>query len=469
VTELGAEKFLGAAEEVALAVAEKIGDLLPCAKTTKDDACLAGFVADFARRAYRRPPTDAEREVLVGLAAKAKGDAAFADSIALVVSAVLQSPQFLYRSEVGREVEPSVFALTDHEIAARLSYLLWDTMPDATLASAADRGELGSGAAIRAQAERMLGDPRAARTLGRFTREWLHTRAVGPDDKDDPAMTPALATAFDRELQLFAEGAFLSPEGSLATLLAGRRTRVNRTLAAFYGLPLEGRTEDRFDEVELDRGQRAGILTLPAFLAAQSHAGTTSYVLRGVAVRKRVLCEELPDPPANAQAMVPATPASATEHEKSAAVRGQAVCAGCHNLIDPVGLAFESYDPLGRFRARLPDGRAIPTAGDVPHAADDVRGAFDGVPALAERLSTSGTARRCVSRQWFRFAHGRVDGAADRCAIDRLEGKLVGGGGRLRSLVLALTEDDAFRFRRLAASSDSGGSDSGGSDSGGGS
>lgn len=448
VTALGSELMLSAAEDAALSVADNLPMLLPCAASSPNEACAKTFIDEYGRRAFRRPLGDDEKAFLLGFYKQATGADAFKDGIALIVTGILQTPEFLYQIEGS--ANGNATQLTSHQVAARLSYLLWDSMPDDTLAAAADKDELSSSSAIRSQAERMLQDGRASPTITRFVREWTHIHTFAAGEKSSPVYTAALATAMQTELEKFSADAFLSETGSINGLLTSRTTFANKTLAQFYGAPVGARKEAEFTKLDVD-DHRSGLLTLPAFLSGLSHANETSYVLRGVFVRKKLLCDALPPPPANAQAMVPPTPAGASQRTKSELIRQIDRCAACHNLIDSVGLTFESYDELGNYRTKLASGAAIDTSGELLDAPDGLQGKFSSVPELARKLAASDDVGRCVATQWFRFAQGREEDDADACAIDELATSLKNSDGNLRSMLLALVGSESFRFRATGA------------------
>jgi hypothetical protein len=451
VTALGAEKVLDAADDVALAVADKLPALLPCA-ASGGDACAGSFIDDVGRRAYRRPLTADERSGLLALFHKASGPDAFKDGIALVVDTILQAAPFLYIIERGKPVsgQAAVVELTGYEIAARLSFLLWDSLPDAALLDAAARGTLATGKDIRAQAERMLADAKARATIVRFGREWTRLHVWKAGDKASRDFTDPLAQAMQTEFDLFMQNAFLQQGGTMATLLSSPATQANTALATFYGVGAPaGATATQFKPLTLDASSRAGLLTLPAFLSSTSHDNEPSYVQRGVFVLKNLLCQDLPAPPPDAAERQPSFPSGATQRQKSAAIRAVAECGACHTQIDQIGLGFDGYDEIGRARTTLPGGGAVDPTGTITGGPAEVEGPFHGVVELATRLAGSRAVQSCLARQWLRFAVSRLDGGGDACAVSHLDTAMSGSGQSLREMVLALTGSEEFRFRRL--------------------
>jgi hypothetical protein len=451
-TLLGAENILDSAEETALAVVDHLNAILPCAAATPNEACAGTFIDDVARRAYRRPLAPEERTLLLTVYRKATGTDAFKDGIALVTSTILQSPQFLYLVEVGKPAGTNLIELTDHEIATRLSFLLWDSLPDAALIDAATKGTLHTGPQVRAQAERMLADPKARATIVRFAREWTNLHVWNAGEKASRDFTAALATSMQTEFDMFMQSAFLDATGGVKTLLTSSSTFANTALAALYGVPAPVGTDMR--PVNVDPKTRAGLLTLPAFLSSAAHGDQPSYVQRGVFVLQKLLCRDLPEPPPDAAQRAPATPPNASQRQKSTAIRGVAECGVCHSMIDPIGLGFDGYDEIGRVRTTLPatqGGGAVDQRGELKVGLP-VDGVFNGPVELAGKLAASRDAQACLGRQWFRFAISRLDNADDACSVNGLASELGGSGQTLRELVLALTAAEEFRFRRLGGS-----------------
>jgi hypothetical protein len=198
----------------------------------------------------------------------------------------------------------------------------------------------------------------------------------------------------------------------------------------------------------LDPSQRAGLLTQAAFLSAHAHANQTSPVHRGLAVRKNLLCTDLPDPPANVNNNPPAPDPNATTRQRFEQHRTDPSCAGCHQLLDPIGVGFENYDAIGAYRTQE-NGLAVDARGEV-FGADATSGPFVGAIELAQRLSTSAQVRACVQKQWFRFALGRLEGADDACSLASVDRAFTAGDFNVKSLLLALVTSDAFRYRREA-------------------
>jgi hypothetical protein len=287
--------------------------------------------------------------------------------------------------------------------------------------------------------------PRARPVLGRFVREWLGVKALkSSDKKNEKVFTPEVAAAVGQELEQVAVAALLADAPALSTLLTSPRTFANPPLRAFYGLPAT--SAGGFVEVTPDGGRRSGVLTAPAVMASLAHEAQTSYVERGLLVRRGLLCEVLPAPPEDALSLVPPFPPNATERRKSETIRALPACGACHGLIDPVGLAFEEYDELGRRRTAALDGGALDVGGDVPGGPPGVAGPFRGVAELGARLARSPAVAACLARHFFEFAHHRPSTPDDRCALDRLTDRFT-IDAPFATLVEALVEGDELRDR----------------------
>ena len=453
VSLMNAEEILLAAEGAAAQAVDQLDALWTCAPDQSEDACAAAFVDDFAARAFRRPLRAEERDALVGLYAAHRAEAEFGDAIGAVIVAVLQMPQFLYLVEEGTGGEGlpgDIVALADHEIASRLAYLVWDTMPDAELRAAADAGELHTAAQIEAQVRRLLADrERSGPALVRFYREWMELHELLAVDKDlevFPQFDDALASAMNEEAERFVERVLFSDAPTLAELLTTTRTEVDPAMAAFYGVAAP---DSGWAEVELGADQRAGLLTRPALLAEHATRHTSSATFRGELVRTRLMCEPIPPPPPGAMAMAPEFPPDSTARERTEILLQEPSCAGCHLLMNPIGLGFEHYDAIGAWRDIDVDGGPVDASGMVNGGAPPLSGEFDGVAELGQMLAASDVVRDCVAEQWTRHALGVDEAQLDACTVDALALRFAEADGDLVELVVAFTTAEFFRHRRV--------------------
>jgi hypothetical protein len=436
-----AEKALAAAEALGARVAGGLAGKLPCASNAADAACARAFIGDFGRRAWRRPLAPDEIARFEKLFAMGSVQDGFGRGVQMVTASLLVSVPFFYRVEIG-EGPPNARQPTSWEMASRLSYLLWGTMPDDALFAAAEKDQLRTREAIRAQAERMLASPRAREAVATFHHSWLgldEAPTINKDPKMFPAFTPEVRAALVDETHAFLhEVAWGGQSGSLWDLFTGRFTFVNATLAKYYGVA--GRSGADFQRAEPDGERRAGILTQATLLAIHSGFDQTSPVLRGKMVRERFLCGLLPVPPPTVAATASPPSSTRTTRERAAQHAADPSCSGCHRLMDPIGFGFEGWDPAGRPRA-MEAGQPVDDGGEVLDA--DV-GAFRGLAELGRKLAASADARACFVRQWFRFGYGRLEGAADAATLAALDTALRGSNGRYRELLLALTQTAAF-------------------------
>jgi hypothetical protein len=223
---------------------------------------------------------------------------------------------------------------------------------------------------------------------------------------------------------------------------------MNADLAAFYGLV--GPAGPTFERVDLDPQRRLGLLTQGSLLSIHAHSDQTSPVTRGKFIRQRFFCQDPPPPPPDVMAIAPSLDPNLTTRERFAAHAESAACASCHRLMDPIGLAFENYDGVGRYRS-FENGRPVDASGSLWDT--DVDGPFTGIPELTSRLLESQIVRDCVVTQWFRFAYGRGETTDDACNLRTLEDHFDASGSNIRSLLLALTQTDAFLYRPAVVAS----------------
>jgi hypothetical protein len=430
------------AEQTAQAAMPKLQDIVGC--NTAHAECTDAFVRAFGRRAFRRPLSD--DEVARYGALFALGDDGI-DGARVVVSAMLQSPLFLYRPELGvGDPHGEMVPLEAYEIASRLSFFLWDSIPDDALLDAAAAGEIDDVDGIEYQVTRMLSDGRARRSVGSFHRQWLALDELATATKDPehyPSFDDAMRTAMWDETRRFAEQVILAGDGRFETLMTASWSYVDGPLFGLYGIAAPpGHTPGM--PVDLDPAERGGLLTHASFLATHAHADQSGPVQRGVVVLTNLFCAPPPAPPPTVNAVPPAVDPDATTREQYA-MHAQAECAGCHQLIDGVGFGFEAYDGIGGFRATQ-NGKAIDVSGEL--VGTDVDGPFVGTAELAARIVDSEQAQRCLVRQWFRFALARVEHDDDACTVEQLHTRLVEQDGNVHALLVAIATSEGFRHRR---------------------
>lgn len=448
VSALLAERYQEAAEGVAGRAVKDLSTLLPCDPATLgEDACAKKFIDGFASRAYRRPLDSDESARLVAVYDNIKKDFDFKTAIEVVIRAVLQSPNFLYVVEFGDgDATSTKVPLTTWELASRLSYFLWGSMPDETLFTAAETGELSDPGALEAQARRMLKDPRAADAVREFHEQWLELESLDTVSKDSsyyPSFDDSLRQSMKTEAETFFERVVLD-DGHLDTLLTAPFSYVNQQMADFYGVSAPAKA---WSKVTLDSTHRAGLLTLPALLATHAKPNQSSPVYRGKFVREALLCQPLPPPPPNVAIVPPDPDPNATTKQQFEQHSKDPSCASCHQLMDPIGFGFEHYDGIGRYREK--DGKFIVDAKGELFQTQDVDGPFDGAVELAERLSQSEQVRDCVARHWLRFALKRGE-SGDESSLSLAEKKFKASDYDIRELLVSIVLTHGFRYRRSA-------------------
>lgn len=444
------EQWLAAAESLSQAYVAQLSNHLNCASQA-NEACAEQFVNGFGQRAFRRPLTQDDRNRYMTLYRQVAAIDGFEVAITDVMTAMLISPHFLYRTEIGQKQGDGTFVLTQHEVASQLSYLLWGAMPDDTLLQAADRGELSSAEQIGAQAKRMLKDPRSAKHFGHFVDQWLELERFDQSVKADdtyPGFTPEIRELMKQETRLFLSHIFNEGQGTLPELFASKITFLNPTLKTFYGESV-GLQGDQMQSVTLDH--RPGILSRGSILATHSLTSSTSPVKRGLLVRTRLLCQHLPPPPPGLDASLPDFEAGMTTRQRFAKHSESIQCAGCHRLVDPIGFAFETFDGVGRF-ATMDQGKPVDAVGEILNTFH-TNGQFDGLAQLTATLANSQDVHQCFSRQVVRFGFGISDTDPMACTMNTVYDAFVTGGLSMEALIVALISAPHFTVRVAEGSS----------------
>jgi uncharacterized protein DUF1592/uncharacterized protein DUF1588/uncharacterized protein DUF1587/uncharacterized protein DUF1595/uncharacterized protein DUF1585 len=440
------EQYESAAMALASKAAADVPGLMGCDPSgTNQAACARSFVSGFGLKTYRRPLTDGEVDRLVGFFQTSATSYDVATAAKMTVQAMLQTASFLYKVEPSDQTTAGrVHRLTGYEIATRLSYLLWGSMPDKDLFDAAAKGDLDKDDGVRSQAQRLLAAPAAKAQVATFFSHWLDLNKIAVVDKDAakyPTLTPAMRGLLRKQDDAFLEDVVFSG-GKLDALLQGNYTYMNKELADFYGVT--GPTGTALEKFTWPDGSRRGFMGMAGFLASSAKSDQSSPVQRGMFVRERFFCTTPPPPPANVNTTVPPATANETTRERFARHESDPSCAGCHLLMDPIGLGMEHFDAIGAWRDDE-NGNAVDASGEIVGA--DVSGAFDGLDGLTDKLVASADLRSCVVKQWFRFGYGRQEASIDKCALDNLGKAFADSGGDFPELLLALTQTDAFLNR----------------------
>lgn len=442
-------RLVGQYRTAAEAIAERVAgsetalvNLVPC----DDDspACRDEFIQSFGKKAFRRPLTDAEQGRFAALFDAAHelvlGEDAFVDGVRLVVEATLVTPNFLYRSELQtQENAEGRVELTSYELASRLSYFLYGSMPDAPLFAAAEAGTLGDEAGLRAELERILALDRTRDHLIHFQEQSFQFGRYARIGPDPEAFPDAPADLKDRALtasRLFLRDV-MEEGGGLTELLNAPFAYVDATLAPLYGVAVSG----DFERVEFPDQDRPGLLTQIGFLASHAYAKKTDPIHRGLFVVRDLLCQKILDPPPEASqtTIPPGTPKPKTTREEVDLLTLQDGCSLCHAIINPPGFAFEGFDAVGQVRVSE-DGSPVITTGSLVIDGQEV--AFSGAAELLGALGRSREADRCYVGKLAQFAHGRELSGAELDLVSQIPTHL-----SIRDLVLAIASDESFVTR----------------------
>ena len=424
------------------------------AASEEEDACAREILSSLARRAYRRPLESADLDTLMAFYRTGRQDGGFDTGIQLALERLLVSPDFLFRIERDpADVEPGTpYALTDLELASRLSFFLWSSIPDARLLDLAERGQLQDPVVLEAEAQRLLADPRASALVQNFAGQWLYLRnlaGVVPDAEAFPEFDENLREAFGRETELFVES-LIRDDRSVLDLLGADYTFANERLAQHYGIPnVYG---NHYRRVELGRElaeRRGGIFGHGSLLTATSYPNRTSPVLRGKWVLTNILGTPPPPPPAD----VPDLPdrgedgRAATVRDRLQRHRESPVCSACHAPMDPLGLALENYDAIGTWRTSGEAGLPIDASGNLPDGTS-----FHGPTGLRTLLLERhdqfvGT----VTEKLLAYALGRGPEYYDRPAVRAIVGGSASENYRWSSIIVGIVKSTPFRMRRSAS------------------
>ncbi len=464
-SDLLVEQYANVAETVSARAVTNIEALMDgCDPVSQGgDGCALSFIERWGQRAYRRPLVQEEIDRLKGVFDWAVADpdlGTFEDGIQMVIEVVLQSPFFLYRPEYGSDtpIEGDVVPFTSWEMATKLSYMFWNSMPDDPLFEAAANDALVTREQIAAQARRMLEDGRAKDTVRNFHRQWLLLTELENVTKDTsiyPAFNASLRPLWEEEIQTFIEQVILEGDGTLETLLTGDYSFMNEELANFYGNDvIDPVTGTEFRRVQLDPTRRSGLLTSAALMATHANLNQSSPVFRGKFVREQLMCDTLPLPPNDLVIEPPELDPTKTTKEQFEEIGADPACASCHSLMNPIGFIFEHYDGVGQWRDQQ-NGKDIDAVGEVVQT-DDLDGTYDGAIELAQALATSTQVQECVSSQWFRFSYNRSVTPEDSCSLDQINETFVASNFNVRELLVALTQTNAFLYRRAVVAEQGG-------------
>jgi hypothetical protein len=420
--------------------------VFPCDPTSAgfdESTCAREVIAGFAPRAWRRPVTGAEIDGLMGLYDLDRGTGGdWYEGVRTMLKAALLSPYFVYRVELDPDpASPAARPLNGYELASRLSYFLWSSMPDDALFARAADGSLLEDAVLAAEVERMLADPRAGALVDNLAGQWLYVRAIDdafPDTAFFPGWSEDLRASMKEEMRLVASDLFLG-DRSLLELFTGEETWVDARLAQHYGLPPPS---DTWERVSLADDPRVGFLTTAGLLTSLSYPTRTSPVRRGKWILGNLLCEAPPPPPAGVDTILDGAidGEPMTLREELEQHRADPVCASCHATMDPIGFSLEHFDGIGAWRTHDDAGFPIDASGMLP----DGR-AFADAGELAALLAADPKVPGCMVEKTFTYALGRAPTVEDIVYLESIEGQFIGSNHRFAALAAAVVQSAPFR------------------------
>jgi hypothetical protein len=448
-------KLLDGADRLVVAAMPNLAAQVPCIKDpAAAEPCARQFITQFGRRAFRRRLVDEEINRWLGLYNAQRDPAVganFSDAIRGLTIALLQSPNFLYRRELtpGAAIKEGNFVrFNSYEMASRLSYSFWATMPDDRLFELAEAGKLQTAQAIQAEARRLLLHPKAKDVYADFATQWLNLAPVVSSLKAEALkFTPEVGKAMLAETGAFLSDIFMAPNatGRMDQLFTSNKTFADGTLAAIYGL--SGVTGNSLSPVTLDPKQRSGLFTQLSFLTMHGDSEGSFPTRRGAEVLRRVLCLDIEIPPNLVVPDVkPPSPGVTTrqrfeEHSKNP-------CASCHTLLDPIGFAFENYDGIGRYRT-TDNGQPVDASGTLQLGSGSVK--FKDAVELMRGLAAAEEVRSCMATQWTRYLLRREETKGDMPSLGAIQKVFRDSSYDMRELLVAIVSSDAFMRRTPAA------------------
>lgn len=442
--------------DIAEAVLAALGGATPAAQFDcagqDETSCARSFVETFGARVFRRPPASVEIDDLMALYQVLRSDAeapsGFLEALDAVTEAMLQAPGFVYRWERGLAaplLDGNWVKFDSWEMASRLSYFLYNSMPDEALFTAAAADALRTPAQVAEQARRMLAEPRVDATLVDFVQQWLELGPLPTLVKDDgtyPEFSDALRDAMGQETRAFALDVLRGPEPTLGSLLTAPYTFASPELASYYGVGTDAQ-----GRVDLSNTARQGLLTQAGVMAVKGNSYRTSPVRRGEFVLNRMLCRAVPPPPPNVVPDLPPPDPNLTLREQMAAHRADPTCASCHQVMDALGFAFEHFDGAGKYRD-TDQGLPVDASGSVVLDGNEI--AFQNAAELTQALAGANEVSTCFAKQWLRYAIDRFEQPADAAAVEHLARYLSDTGSNAPELMVEITRTLPFSHRAPA-------------------
>lgn len=481
------QDYLQAAETLAESLvsdANRLTNLLgsfPSCGRARDDTCIKDFIAGWTNRAYRGQLDSTESAGLFDLYSTVKAQFDWATGLQAVVTAVLESPRFLYVMEFGGG-SPSgkVVALSPYEVAARLALFLWRSVPDVQMMTDASQGKLATAAGVLAEARYMMtgaNQSKAQAAIDDFTTQWMQLTSIQAKDPQfayfsnkASALIPAMydETRLNMSQLVLAENG--GQGGTLTELLTSPSSYINSDLLNFYANgpgngPItmgSGPLPNGYAKTSIPN--RVGILTNGSVMATQAHSSLPSFVLRGKLIRENVLCDPIPPPPPNVPAAPTVAPADGgtTRDLLLAHQQKGTACPGCHQYMDGIGAAFGNFDATGAYQATDANGQtdgpnrpasafpAIDSSGSIqPMSQGELQTTFKNVTDLVTQLAAAKQVQQCFTLQELRYALGRIETPADTCSAQQAYGAFSSNSLNIQELLFAIVQSDAFRYRSV--------------------
>lgn len=455
ITAAGFEKY----DRIATLIADQVvseknrGQFIPCqpfSPDQADEACAREFLSKAGYLLFRRPLTESEQSGFTAIAAEgAEGLDDFYAGIKFALIGMLQSPQFVFWHEESEPDSNGGFRLTPYSMASRLSFLFWNTAPDRVLLDAAESGALQTREGLERQVERLMASPRFEDGIRAYFRDFLAFdlfENLAKDGQLYPNYSREAAQDMREQTLRTVVDIVVDQDGDYRDLFTTRKTHMTRLLASVYRLPLaveSYRLPDEWIEYEMPQSvPAAGILTQAAFVSLHSHPGTSSPTLRGMALRETLLCQDVPDPPANVDfsafgAASHGESGPTTARDRLSLHSTEPACAGCHKITDPIGYSLESFDTVGGFRT-TENGLAIDTSGTLDGTP------FQDATGLGQAIHDNPATASCLVERISSYAMGRSLVRGDREWIDHLETRFASAGYRVSQLLRALALSSNF-------------------------
>ncbi|KYF51060.1 hypothetical protein BE04_38255 [Sorangium cellulosum] len=447
-SERGVEQYHTAIEDAVNTVfadSARRDQFIGCAPSgAQDDACVRGFIETLGLRAWRRPLEATEVDRLAGVAATAATELGSAiEGARWATVALFTSPNFLYRPELGAPSASGSLRLTGYEMASRLAFLVWNSLPDKELLDQAKSGVLETVEGVREAATRLLDTPAGREAVGAFAEEYMRLERIGTQAKDTglfPEYGPALQEAMVRDMRGTWEVLAFDDQASALDLFSTTKVVVNTELAELYGLDTTGLTSNSFEVRSLPAdGPRLGILGKAGFLSQFANQKEGSPTLRGRFMSEALLCKTIPLPPGDVDIVLdePTADMPLTKRQRLERHRTDPTCAGCHAYMDPLALPLENFDAIGRYRTT---DHGLPI---------DPSGSFDKQPVadareLGEAIGSNEKVAQCLVRKYYSYAAGHEERDVDGSVVNELSASFEASGFQLRELVLDIVTSKAF-------------------------